>query len=132
MRRFKKIDLIIQLTILSASLIVLFIEINLFIEIYFLGFLAWNIFSIAIHLFFFRLPLAKFNFRRYVILTHTLIIIGYPIILFGVWEGIGEYLSVYILYTFIMPFYYLWMSYRELQLLDEIHEQVTLLDIGQH
>jgi hypothetical protein len=132
MRRFKKIDLGIQFTILIASFTTIILgDFPLFINIFFVGFLIWNLFSILLNFLFLDIRLPKLKNRRTAILIHASVIIIYPCLAY-IFQILADYSVFYILYVSIMPFYYLWMSYRELQLLDEIHDQVTLLDIGRH
>ena len=132
MRRFKKLDLAIQLIILVVSFITFILgHFPLFMGIFFVGFLAWNLLSIVLNILFLSIPLPKLRHRRSTILVHTFAIILYPC-LACIFPILGDYFNFYLFHVSIMPFYYLWMSYREMKLLDEIHEQVTLLDIGQH
>jgi|GEM_PF-5954119 len=132
MRRFKKLDLAIQLIILAVSIITFILgNFPLFMGIFFAGFLAWNLLSIVLNLLFLDIPLPKLKYRRSTILIHVLVIVLYPCLAL-LFHILADYYAVYLIYVSIMPFYYLWMSYREMKLLDEIYEQVTLLDIGQH
>lgn len=133
MRMFKKFDLLTQITILAAAIIMAIIEnLGTAMLVYFFGYLLWNVFSIVVHLIFFRTRNRNINWHRNHILVHTVVITIIPFVLvygLGHFQWIG---MVYLIYTFMMPFYYLWMCFREIHLLDEIHDQVSLIDIGQH
>ena len=132
MRRFKKVDLAIQIIILIISFVAFILgDFPLFVGIFFAGFLVWNLFSIILNLLFLGIPLPKLKYGRSTILIHVMVIAIYPCLAY-IFPTLSNYLIFYLLYVSLMPFYYLWMSYREMKLLDEIHEQVTLLDIGQH
>lgn len=133
MRTLQKIDVGIQLAVLVAALFSMWIEPILAAFIYLLGFLLWNTLSIAVHSIYYPIKLTAFVKRRKAILIHLLFIIGVPFVIpYTPHEWHNNVFIIYLLYVFIMPFYYLWMSYSELRLLNEIHDQVDLLDISEH
>ena len=139
MRIFKKIDIGLQISIAVLALVGA-IGFGWFecILIYFFGYLTWDLISILIHLLFFSVPNPRIQQRRSSILLHVAIIIGTPLLL--IYGGtliqdatlLTTLFAGYLAYTALMPLYYLWMSSRELKLMNEVHDQVTLLDIGQH
>ena len=124
MKTFQWIDIGVQIGIMLLSVVLLFVNPLLAVLLYFLGLLAWNLASIAVHLF---LPLPPSEARRRKWLPYLLL----AIILVPFTGGlIFPALQIgYLAFAFALSLYYLWISYRELVYLHDLRDQVSLINI---
>lgn len=135
MRTYKKFDFAIQLMILAFSIGLMFFNFWAGWWLYLAAYFVWDMLSVIIHAFTFKVNIKRIENRRIWIFFHAFAIIGIPILLIymgSIWSGAYLFLYGYLLYAACLPLYYLWMSHRELKLLDEIYDQVHLIDVSQH
>jgi len=128
MRIFKWIDCGVQTGIILFSFILLlFANIGFGLLLFFVGMLAWDMVSVVTNLLL-GLPKKLRDRRMYMPFHAAAIVLG----LFLIFVAPPALAYVYVAYAIGLALYYLYLTYRELQFLEELHSQITLVDVQHH
>lgn len=127
MRIFKWIDCGVQAGIIFFSLILLFVNTGLGLLLFFLGTLAWDLLSVATN-FALGLPKKLLNRRMHLLVHVAALILGF----FLLFVAPPVWVYAYAFYAVGLALYYLRLTYLELRFLEELHSQITLVDVQHH